>query len=120
MAWSRRPKYKPEYCERLVEFGERGESVIAFCADIGIGKTSFYEWCQKYPAFEAAAHVSKMKACAFWERLGINIMMNEPLSRSNKKTGDRVVWMFFMKNRFREFGYNAELAPTGTNDGFDV
>jgi len=113
-------KYKPEFCDLLIQFGERGESVVAFCAEIGISPNKFYRWREKYPNFDNAAEVSKTKACAFWEKLGVNIMLNEPLVSGSKKTGDRVVWMFFMKNRFKEFGYQNDLPQASGAEGFDV
>jgi len=113
-------KYRPEYCDLLIQFGERGESVVAFCAEIGVSANAFYDWRKKYPKFNQAAEISKTKACAFWERLGVNIMLNEPLTKNSKRTGDRAVWMFFMKNRFKEFGYNTDLPQSNQSDGFDV
>lgn len=48
-------KYKSEYCKLLLQSARREETVEGFCADIGIAKNTFYEWCKAHTEF-ADAH----------------------------------------------------------------
>lgn len=95
--------YRPEYCERLIEFfdkpstkvmtktvtlksgtvieeeydaPEKPSHVVDFCIEIGIRTPTFYEWIAKYPQFASAYAHSK----AFLER---NIVDNALLNNYN-------------------------------------
>jgi len=121
MSHSRRSKYKPKYCAMLIKSAESGESISKFCADIGISMPTFYEWTKVHEDFDHAHEIAVAKAVAFWEQLGINLMIGRPLDPGSKSKGDRHVWMFFMRNRFRSAGYGDDDAFSyEKNDGFDV
>ena len=47
-------KYKEEYCHSLLVSARREETIESFCADIGIHKDTFYEWCKVHSDFSDA------------------------------------------------------------------
>lgn len=79
-------KYKPEYCQELIEFFEvayeqvveqvasqgkavdviryklsRFPTIEGFCANILISKDAFHKWIAKYPEFNDAYSIAKQK-----------------------------------------------------------
>ncbi len=52
-------KYKPEYCEALVNHGKQGLSFDSFAATIGVSRQSIYDWEKIYPEFREAKELSK-------------------------------------------------------------
>lgn len=61
-------EYKPEYCEKLIEVQSEGRSVNSFCAEIGIGYSTFNLWRKKYDDFYEAADIAKSAQIAFVEK----------------------------------------------------
>jgi len=47
-------KYKQEYVKLLLQSARREETTEGFCADIGIHKDTFYEWCKIHKEFSDA------------------------------------------------------------------
>lgn len=113
-------KYKKEYCEKVIEFGRNGRSLEAFAADIGIGRSTVYEWKRKHAEFDEACEKAQTHALAFWEQIGVAGMMGTSMTKG-QKFNDRI-WMFFMKRRFRSQGYGDDGFGNdeGGPDGFDV
>lgn len=97
----RPPKYRPEMCKRAIELMTNGDSKEVVQADLGIAKSTFYEWINPesewYNQEFSDAIKEGERACqAFWEKelkkatLGIN------------KDANPTLMIFNMKNRFRE------------------
>lgn len=92
-------KYKPEYCELLIEHMGKGFSYDCFSASIpeSVTPQTVYAWEKKYPEFFEA----KVKAFAenkkFWEQKGLEGLWNQ----TGVKTFNQKVWMLNMKNRFK-------------------
>jgi hypothetical protein len=58
-------KYKPEYCEQIVEFLAKGHSVGAFAGHVGVHRDTVYEWAKTFPKFDDA--FSKLIAYAAYQ-----------------------------------------------------
>ena len=86
-------KYKPEYCETLMENMGEGLSFEACCGLIGIDKTTGYEWTKKFPDFSNAKKRGEALSQLWWEQQGKKGMFWG-------KDFNGVVWVFAMKNRF--------------------
>jgi len=54
MPGGRPTKYKPEYCQRLLQSARRNESIARFCADIDIHTDTYYGWIKANPEFSGA------------------------------------------------------------------
>jgi transposase len=90
-------KYKPEYCERIVEFMGKGFSVEAFAGDIMVHVDSIYEWEKVYPDFSEAKKLAFGKNRIFWE----NIALQHMTSGDKDPKINSAIWIFNMKNRFK-------------------
>lgn len=103
-------KYKPEYCELLIEHMGKGFSYDSFAGLIEVHIDTLYEWEKVNPEFSEAKKIAFSKCMIFWEKLGIEHVLNETHDEENleegthKKTSkslNSVVWIFNMKNRFK-------------------
>ncbi len=63
-------KYKPEYCEMLVEHMSQGASATSFAAEIDIARSTINEWADAHPEFSEAVKRGKAKCAAWWEKTG--------------------------------------------------
>jgi len=87
-------KYKPEYCQMVVDHMAEGASLTSFAADIDVSRSTITEWADNHPEFSAAVKKGKAKCAAWWERLG----------RNNAITGDgnATLVIFGLKNMAAE------------------
>jgi len=86
-------KYKPEMCEKLPFMFQNGEDVAEVCAELGVRRSTFYNWVNKYPEFAEAYEFGKELSEAAWMRMGRagafgKIKINAP------------VWFAIMRNKF--------------------
>lgn len=90
-------KYKPEYCEELIEYMAKGFSFEAFAGKIQTHKDTLYEWCKVHKDFSDAKSLGLSRALVFWEEIGIRGLWNEEggpkLNTAN--------YIFQLKNRFK-------------------
>lgn len=67
MISGRPTKYRPEYCQAIVECAQRGFSLTAFAAEIGVCRDTISEWASVHPSFSAAARHAKSVRTRAWE-----------------------------------------------------
>lgn len=84
--------YRPEYCQRVVEWGRLGWSFAEMAAEIGIAKQTLYNWQEKHSDFMDACSRAQTQCQGWWERKGRE-GMEAPLFNSN-------VWAKNVSNRF--------------------
>lgn len=60
-------KYKPEYCEMVIEFADKGKSINQFSSFIQVNRSSIYEWAKKHEEFSNALTYAKELCESFWE-----------------------------------------------------
>lgn len=96
-------KYKPEYCDQLIEHMAKGYSFETFGAAVGVARSSVYEWL-KNQEFSDAKKEGLMQCQLFWERMGIG-------GATGRIKGFNVgCWVFNMKNRF---GWRDKVETSG-------
>lgn len=95
MATGRPTKYKPEYCQLLLEHCEKGLSFEAFAGVVRVCVDTLLEWANKHPEFSLAKKEASALSRLFWERLGIRIAAGQ------LKNANAAVYIFNMKNRFK-------------------
>jgi transposase len=88
-------KYKPEYCQMLVEHMAEGLSFDCFGAKVDSPASTVETWSQRHAEFKLAKQEGQVKCREFWEKLGIEG------TKGNFKGFNSATWMFNMKNRFR-------------------
>lgn len=105
MAGGRPSKYKPEYCQKLIEHCSEGLSFESFAGLLKINIDSIHEWSKKHPEFSDAKRIASNISRLWWERQGIDGLWEvteyddrgKPLKT---KKLNSTVWVFNMKNRF--------------------
>lgn len=63
-------KYRPEYCDMVVDHMSEGASLTSFAAEIDVSRETISEWSRVHPEFSVAVKKGKAKCAAWWERLG--------------------------------------------------
>lgn len=87
--------YRPEYCKMLQEHMSKGYSYRSFAATLRVDADTLYEWERKNQEFSEAKRIGRELALQFWESLGTGLA-------AGKLKGAPAVWIFNMKNRFKE------------------
>lgn len=95
MPAGRPTKYKPEYCQEIIDFMSKGYSATAFAAKIGVHIDTIQEWKNTHAEFSAAYKKAHAAAQFFWENKGL-----ENLITDGKEKFNAAVWIFWMKARF--------------------
>ncbi|HEX8418522.1 MAG TPA: hypothetical protein VF638_00760 [Sphingomonas sp.] len=63
--------YDPSYCDRVIELGNIGASVVEMAHDIGVSrKTLERNWPEVYPEFADALEYAREASQVWWERKG--------------------------------------------------
>lgn len=70
MAAGRDTDYLPEYCERVVELGRAGKSVVQIACEIGVHRDTLYEWAKVHSEFSDAFMYARQCSQAWWEDKG--------------------------------------------------
>lgn len=93
-------KYKPEYCQILIDHLSQGLSFACFPAGlhnktgVWVNLDTCYEWANVHPAFSDAKKQGESEGQLWWENLGRAGAAGKIL---NFNSG---TWIFNMKNRF--------------------
>lgn len=91
MPGGRPTKYRPEYCEQLVEFMAQGFPYECFAAEVDVCKSTLYQWERDYPEFSDAKKKGKPKTYKALLQKGLD-SIHDPGTLNN------TVWIFMMKN----------------------
>jgi hypothetical protein len=59
--------YRPEYCQRAIEFMGQGYSVTALAGHLGMSKDAIYDWINLYPDFCHAVNMGRAARVAALE-----------------------------------------------------
>ncbi len=63
--------YAPAYCERVIELGKEGKSVVEMACDIGVARATLEtNWPAEHPEFLEAFVRAREEAQAWWENTG--------------------------------------------------
>lgn len=90
-------KYREEFDEMLIEHMTNGYSFESFAGVIEVNQDTLHEWSKKHASFSESKKIAFAKCQVFWEKMGINGLMNNPKGA----TLNTANWIFNMKNRFK-------------------
>jgi len=97
-------KYKPEYCELVIEHMKKGKSLRSFCARVDVIPANVYSWIEKFPDFRNAVELGRQKAFDWWEEQGINGLYNTAFTNPDGTKGSQSInsriYELFMNNMF--------------------
>lgn len=89
-------KYRPEYCQMLIDHFSKGLSFKAFAGKVNVQERTLFNWLEQNPDFKTAKEIGEPMARLFWERMGIAGVAGQV------KGFNPAGWIFNMKNRFRD------------------
>jgi len=92
MAAGRPTKYKPEYCDMLVEHMTGGLSFESFGAVADVSEETLHTWKSKHPEFLESYKKGRSHSMKHWEEMGHDMVL--------AGQGNATAWIFNMKNRF--------------------
>ena len=90
-------KWKPEFCQLIVDKMKDGASFTEVAAEMGVCKETFENWRKdpdKYPGIADAVRLGKTLSQAFWEHMGI-LGAAGKLHKFNYQA-----WSLNMRNRY--------------------
>jgi len=61
-------KFKPAYCNEVINTMATGLSLTAFAGEIGVARSTINEWIDNFPEFSEAVRVAKAKRTLALER----------------------------------------------------
>lgn len=88
-------KYKPEYCQMLIDHMAEGYSFESFGGVIEVSEKTLYNWEVEFPEFLHSKNIGVQKSMIWWEKVGRKGMMNEIPFFNDR------IWRLNMINRFR-------------------
>jgi len=90
-------KYKPEYCEQLIEYMSEGLSFESFGAEVNVNQDTLHEWAKVHKEFSEAKKRAFTMSLQVWEKKGLaGLFMGY-----QGGTFNTTLWIFNMKNRFK-------------------
>ena len=87
-------KYKPEYCDRVIQLGAEGMSQVQIAVELGVGRTTMLSWCDQHSEFKEALSFAKDLEQAFWEQIGKDALYADKFQYG--------VWKKSMESRFKQ------------------
>ena len=93
MPGGRPTSYDPAFCDVAVEFLGRGYSTTALAGEIGVARTTIYNWADEHPEFLNALKSGQAAGARWWEdRLA-------DVGRDGGAPGQATAIIFALKNR---------------------
>lgn len=86
-------KYKPEYCDQLIEHMKQGKALKSFGAEVNVTEATLHAWKKKYPEFDEAHQLGTSHHYKFFEQMGLNALVHG--KQMKVEVG---LWYIFMKN----------------------
>ena len=88
--------YDPSFCEKVVEYGKQGMSLVEIASELDVSRASLYDWAQQYPEFSTCLTRAREESQAWWERIGrLGVFKGDDEIDSN-------LWFRNVTKRFRK------------------
>ena len=88
-------KYRPEFCERVIEMGKKGKSKTYMAAALEISKDSFENYEKKHAEFFNAVKTAMLYSQKWWED------KLEEATTGENPDANATLFVFNMTNRFK-------------------
>lgn len=103
-------KYKPEFCERVIELAKEGAGWAEYAAEFGVDRPTLYDWAAAHEEFSTALTRAKVLEQAWFEREGRLNLKNREFNAN--------LWGKSVSARFREdYTERRVNEMTGANGG---
>lgn len=102
-------KYDQSLCEKVIETMSQGKSLARVASDLGVARSTIYEWAQNHEEFADAIELGRDMALAHWEDMAYEV--------AKEGKGNAAVLNFQMKNRFRrDYQDSTSMTLSGGDD----
>lgn len=101
-------KYKPEYCQTLIELMSQGYSYASVAAELNTCRDTLHEWSRIHPEFSDAKKEGNDKRIQWWEK-------HARLKMIGESKGSDAICIFMLKNAAPDLyndRQNAQKEPT--------
>jgi len=103
-------KYKPEFCQEIIELGKLGKSIAQMAAHFDVDKASIFRWSEEDADFRTALARAKAHSQTWWENAAQQNMDNRNFNAQ--------LWLKSVASRFREDYTEKQVTElTGANGG---
>lgn len=102
-------KYKPEFCERVLEMAAEGASFAEYAAEFGVDRASMYRWSEEHEEFRTALARAKVLEQAWFEREARTNMRNKEFNSN--------LWYRSALSRFRDDYAEKRITEVSGPDG---
>ena len=108
-------KYRPEYCDTIVELAEQGKTSSYFCSHVNIGRETMSRWIEAHGEFREAYKISKEKYQAYLEKLAEGHITGSHYDEKSenyqpwKSKGDGNFLRWNMERRLADYRPDAQL-----------
>lgn len=103
-------KYKPEYCDLIVELAKTGAGWAEWAVACDVDRTTLFKWGDEHPDFFTALTRAKLLEQVWWEQAGRSGLFAEKFNA--------LTWKTSMQARFREDYTERKVQEvTGANGG---
>ena len=110
MPGGRPTDYKPEYCEKLIEWSKDGHSLVWIGSQLDVTRETLYEWGRVHPEFSDAMNVGRAHCQAWWEQKGRDGLADPRFNAA--------LWSKNMGPRFKQdWSEKSQLEITGKDGG---
>lgn len=111
-----KPKYKPEYCEMLLDHLSKGFSYDSFGGDIGICRATMYNWEEAHPEWKEAKIQGQKNGQKFFEQRLIAKISGQEIDGIDLKKIDVTCLIFALKTRYwKTYSEKTQIEHTGEN-----
>jgi hypothetical protein len=86
--FGRPSKYKPEYCQQVIDTMSEGYSLTAFAGSITVAAETVYAWMERYADFSDAVARARARRVMWWEHK----------LKTSRKGAETSAAMFALKN----------------------
>lgn len=103
-------EYRPEYCDKVIELGRLGKSVVQMACAIDVARDTLYQWCKDHPEFSDAFTRARQLSQDWWE--------NQAQCGLTADRFNASLWSRSMAARFPEdYQERKGIELTGSNGG---
>lgn len=102
-------KYRPEYCDDIIELGKNGKSIAQMASFFDVDKASIYRWIEEHEDFRTAFARARVHSQTWWE--------DKAQSNLGSRDFNAQLWLKSVASRFRDDYTDKQVTEVSGPDG---
>jgi hypothetical protein len=103
-------KYKPEYCEQIIQLGKEGKSIAQMASFFDVDKASIFDWAAAHEDFSTALACARAHSQTWWEDKAQQNLASRDFNAQ--------LWLKSVASRFRDdYTERTQTEITGKDGG---